>query len=78
MNETELYYLLALQKVEGVGDIVAKKLLTHCGEAAAIFTTKSSQLASIDGIGSVLISKLKNKSIFDKAEAELNTSKITE
>ena len=26
MNETELYYLLALQKVEGVGDIVAKKL----------------------------------------------------
>ena len=71
MNETELYYLLALQKVEGVGDIVAKKLLNHCGEAAAIFTTKSSQLASIDGIGSVLISKLKNKSIFAKAEAEL-------
>ena len=28
MNETELYYLLALQKVEGVGDIVAKKLLS--------------------------------------------------
>jgi hypothetical protein len=24
MNETELFYLLALQKVEGVGDIVAK------------------------------------------------------
>ena len=72
MNETELYYLLALQKVEGVGDIIAKKLLTHCGNAAAIFTTKTSQLAAIDGIGSVLISKLKNKSIFAKAEAELN------
>ena len=60
MNETELYYLLALQKVESVGDIVAKKLLTHCGDAAAIFNTKSSQLASIEGIGSTLISKLKN------------------
>ncbi len=72
MNETELYYLLALQKVEGVGDIIAKKLLTYCGNAAAIFTTKTSQLAAIDGIGSVLISKLKNKSIFAKAEAELN------
>ena len=71
MNETELYYLLALQKVESVGDIVAKKLLTHCGDAAAIFNTKSSQLASIEGIGSTLISKLKNKSIFAKAEAEL-------
>ena len=71
MNETELYYLLALQKVEGVGDIVAKKLLAHCGDASTIFNTKSSQLASINGIGSVLISKLKNKSIFAKAEAEL-------
>jgi DNA processing protein len=71
MNETELYYLLALQKVESVGDIVAKKLLTHCGDAAAIFNTKSSQLTSIEGIGSTLISKLKNKSIFAKAEAEL-------
>jgi DNA processing protein len=71
MNETELYYLLALQKVEGVGDIVAKKLISHCGDAATIFKTKSSQLASINGIGSVLISKLKNKSIFAIAEAEL-------
>jgi DNA processing protein len=71
MNETELYYLLALQKVEGVGDIVAKKLLTHCGDAASIFNSKASQLASIDGIGSVLISKLKDKSVFAKAEAEL-------
>ena len=71
MNETELYYLLALQKVEGVGDIVAKKLLTHCGDAATIFNSKASQLTSIDGIGSVLISKLKDKSVFAKAEAEL-------
>jgi DNA processing protein len=71
MNETELYYLLALQKVEGVGDIVAKKLLNQCGDAATIFNTKASQLSSIDGIGSVLISKLKNKSIFAKAETEL-------
>jgi DNA processing protein len=71
MIETELYYLLALQKVEGVGDIIAKKLLTHCGDAATIFNTKASQLTSIDGIGSVLISKLKNKSIFAKADAEL-------
>ena len=71
MQETELLYLLALQKVEGVGDIVAKKLLTHCGNAETIFKTKSSQLSSIDGIGTVLLSKLKNKTIFEKAEAEL-------
>jgi DNA processing protein len=78
MNETELFYLLALQKVEGVGDIVAKKLLSHCGNAESIFKTKSSQLSSIDGIGSVLLSKLKNKTIFEKAEAELKFIKNNE
>jgi DNA processing protein len=78
MNETELFYLLALQKVEGVGDIVAKKLLSHCENAESIFKTKSSQLSSIDGIGSVLLSKLKNKTIFEKAEAELKFIKNNE
>jgi DNA processing protein len=78
MNETELFYLLALQKVEGVGDIVAKKLLTHCRNAETIFKTKSSQLSSIDGIGTVLLSKLKNKSIFEKAEEELKFIKNNE
>jgi DNA processing protein len=29
MTEQDLFYLLALQRVEGVGDIMAKTL-THC------------------------------------------------
>jgi DNA processing protein len=36
MTEQDLFYLLALQRVEGVGDIMAKKLLTHCGSAEAV------------------------------------------
>ncbi|MET0760306.1 MAG: DNA-processing protein DprA [Flavobacterium sp.] len=71
MNENDLFYLLALQKVEGVGDIVAKKLLSHCGNAETIFKTKATQLSAIDGIGSVLIKKLKDKTVFEKAETEL-------
>jgi excinuclease UvrABC nuclease subunit len=35
MTEQDLFYL-ALQRVEGVGDIMAKKLLTHCGSAEAV------------------------------------------
>jgi DNA processing protein len=60
-----------LLQVEGVGDIIAKKLLTHCGSPSAIFKTKTTQLASIDGIGTVLLKNLKDKSIFEKAEKEL-------
>jgi DNA processing protein len=71
MNDTELLHLLALLKIEGVGDIVAKKLLNHCGSAEKIFKTKAPVLSGIDGIGQVLIKNLKDKSVFKLAEAEL-------
>ena len=71
MNDTELLHLLALLKIEGVGDIVAKKLLNHCGSAEKIFKTKASILSSIDGVGDVLIKNLKDKSVFKLAESEL-------
>ena len=54
--------------MDGVGDIVAKKLINHCGSAEEIFKTKSSQLANIEGIGNVLLKNIKEKSIFQKAE----------
>jgi DNA processing protein len=71
MNENELFYLLALQRVEGVGDIIAKKLLNHLGNAEAVFKAKPSQLAAIDGIGNVLLNNFKDQSVFAKAEIEL-------
>lgn len=71
MNEQELFSLLALQKVELVGDVVAKKLLNHFERASDIFQAKANKLTSIDGIGSVLIKNLKDKTVFQKAEAEL-------
>ena len=78
MIEQELFHLLALQQVEGVGDIIAKKLINHCGSAEAVFKTKTSQIANIDGVGSILIQNLKNKSVFEKAEQELQFIKSNE
>ena len=71
MNSTELFHLLALLKIDGVGDIVAKKLINHCGSAENVFSSKSSHLKSIDGIGEVLLKNLKDKSVFERAEQEL-------
>jgi len=71
MNTTELFHVLALLKIDGVGDIVAKKLINHCGSAEKIFNTKGSLLKSIDGIGEILLKKLKDKSVFEKAAQEL-------
>jgi DNA processing protein len=71
MTDQDLFYLLALQRVEGVGDIMAKKLLNLCGSAEAVFKTKTSQLAGIDGVGSMLLKNLKDEAVFDKANKEL-------
>jgi DNA processing protein len=71
MSDQELFYLLALLKVDGVGDIMAKKLLVNCSKAEDVFKTKTNQLAAIDGVGSVLLKNLKDKSIFEKANQEL-------
>lgn len=71
MTEKELHFLLALQKVEGVGDIIAKKLLNHFHSAEEIFKAKASQLAAVDGVGKILLQNLKNKTLFVQAEEEL-------
>lgn len=55
MNDQDLFNLLALLKVDGVGDIMGKKLLHSFGNASAIFKAKSVQLAAVDGIGLVLL-----------------------
>ena len=78
MSEQELLHLLALSKIEGVGDVVAKKLLLNCGSAQEIFNAKSSKLTNIDGIGSYLIKNLKDKTAFEKAEKELKFIKNNE
>jgi DNA processing protein len=71
MGDQDLFHLLALQRVEGVGDIIAKKLITHFGDAESVFKAKAIQLSSIDGVGSVLLKNLKDKSVFEKANKEL-------
>ena len=78
MSDQELFYLLALLRVEGVGDVMAKKLLGNFENAEAVFNAKSTQIAAIGGVGSALIKNLKNKTIFESANRELEFIKSNE
>ncbi len=71
MTDTELLNTLALLRVEGVGDIVAKRLINHCGSAEAVFKAKRSHITGIEGIGEILYNSLKNKNVHALAEAEI-------
>ncbi len=70
MRHSELLALLTLQNVEGVGDVIAKKLISHCGSAEEVFRAKSSALSRIDGVGTSLAAKIRNKPPLDQAERE--------
>jgi DNA processing protein len=70
LNEKELPYLLALQKIKGIGTINAKKLIAHTGSASAIFSEKKSTLKKINGIGDFIIQNLHDKEVLSLAQKE--------
>lgn len=71
MTDTELLNAMALLKADGVGDIVAKKLINHCGSAKAVFKARKSQIMSIEGIGEIMYNNIKKADTFRAAEQEL-------
>ena len=71
MTENELLYTLALQHVPNVGDIIAKRLINHCGTAEAVLKEKKQNLLKIDGIGSVILGDLFEAIHLKEAEKEI-------
>ncbi|MDU8884608.1 DNA-processing protein DprA [Yeosuana sp. MJ-SS3] len=72
MTEQELIYTLALQHVPKIGDITAKKLISHCGSGEAVFKEKKQNLLKIEGIGTIVINELFETNHLNAAEGELN------
>ena len=71
MNEDEKKYQIALTLIEGVGDVIAKKLLAFTGSAKAVFFAKRSELEKIEGIGKVLVKAILSADVLTRAVQEL-------
>ncbi len=71
MTDDQLLHLLALQGTPKIGDTLAKRLLSHCGSAEAVFAERTSKLQHIEGIGSVVTQELTDARLFNAAENEL-------
>jgi len=71
MTDSELFNSLALMRIDGVGDIMAKRLINHIGSAEDVFKAKKSQITSIEGVGDIAYTKLKNANAFKLAEEEV-------
>ena len=71
MNQ-DLLHQLALTLVPNIGDVHAKILVQHYGDAQTIFNAKKSDLEKIEGIGAVRAKSLKDFSDFESAEKEID------
>lgn len=71
LSKNELRYTLALQRVQNLGDISAKKLLQFVGSAEGIFKEKKNNLLKIDGIGALKLQDLNELVLLDEADEEL-------
>lgn len=69
-SKDELLAILRLQHLPNIGDVIAKKLISHCGSPSAIFEDKRNQLLKIDGIGTQTIKHLFDREHLEAAEAE--------
>lgn len=66
-----LPYKLALTLVDGVGDTLAKNLISYCGGAEAVFAEKRQSLVKIPGVGPGVASKIKASETLPRAEQEI-------
>jgi DNA processing protein len=71
MKNQDLFYLLALNKVEGVGVILAKNLIAYCGSAKKVFSTSKSMLRKVPGIGPAVMQSIVQFRNFQEVESEL-------
>ena len=70
LSKDELRYTLALQQIPNLGDISAKKLLHKIGSAEGIFKEKKSNLAKINGIGTLRLREINLKQQLERADEE--------
>ncbi|MCF8465457.1 MAG: DNA-processing protein DprA [Flavobacteriales bacterium] len=70
-RQEQTLYLIALSKVEGIGNARVKKLVAYCGGPKEVFAKPASFLNKIPSIGAVLTNAVKSSDVLRKAEEEL-------
>jgi DNA processing protein len=70
-QQQTLLYQIAITLIPGVGDVLAKNLISYCGGVEEVFKTKKSHLLRIPGVGEKIADAVFSYSDFKRAEQEL-------
>lgn len=68
----DLLYQIALTKVEHIGDVHAKSLMSFYKKAENIFKAKARELERLEGIGKIRAESIKKFKAFDECEKEID------
>ncbi|GDX51005.1 DNA processing protein DprA [Bacteroidota bacterium] len=71
LSNEKLKYAIALSRIAGVGDVIAKTLVSYCSGVENIFSKKKSQLLKVPGIGPILADAIVNYTDFSNEEKEI-------
>lgn len=72
MSEISLTHKIALGLIPGIGDINARKLVSHFGSVEAVFREPYGNLIKMPGIGSGLAKSISDRSYLETAEKEVD------
>ena len=71
MDEKLLSYQIALTQIQGVGPILAKKLVAYVGSVEGIFSEKKRNLIKISGVGDYVAEQIIKQNVLPRAEKEI-------
>jgi DNA processing protein len=59
----DLKYKIGIGLIPGIGDILAKKLISYCGGVEAVFREKKTALMKIPNVGETLANSIANHDV---------------
>lgn len=72
IDANKLLYQIALTQIKGVGDIIARNLLTIVGDEEAIFRSSHKSLLSIKGLPRKVVDAILDPTVLKEAETEMH------
>lgn len=69
--ESTLIYQIAITLIPGIGDVLARNLISYCGGVEEVFTTRKSHLLRIPGVGEKIAESIVSFRDFKRAEEEI-------
>jgi DNA processing protein len=69
--ESRKLYEIALTLVNGIGDVIGKKLVAYCGGAEAVFCETKKALLKVPNITDNVVQSIMSKQILKRAEEEM-------